>query len=263
MDDTSARLLLRLRTIHGEGAALAFLFDYDGTLVPLKEHPCLAVLDADARALLARLAEQPRVFVAVLSGRMLKEIKDLVGLANLYYAGTAGMEVDLRGRSVLHPREESCRRQMHELAAVLQPAIAAFPGAWLENKEYGLTVHYRRAVPAAHPLLQEQVRQAVQKISFPVRMVPGPMAVEFTSELGWTKGEALDRILEDIGPNAVPFYAGDEANDADAVETAARRGGFGIGVGPNAPVAALYRLENPAALFSLLSDFLRSMSTSG
>ena len=61
------------------GSSLVLLFDYDGTLTPIVEHPRLAVLDRKTRRLLASLADRPRVHVGILSGRELDELRALVG----------------------------------------------------------------------------------------------------------------------------------------------------------------------------------------
>ena len=44
------------------------------------------------------------------------------------------------------------------------------------------------------------------------------MAIEIAPDVGWTKGTALRMIVEHVGGAAVlPLYAGDDANDADAL----------------------------------------------
>ena len=60
------RKMDRLLRTYRAGQPLALLFDYDGTLVPIVEHPTLARLTPHRRGLLQRLAEQPRLIVGVL-----------------------------------------------------------------------------------------------------------------------------------------------------------------------------------------------------
>jgi len=69
---------------------LVFL-DYDGTLTPIVERPELAKLDQAMRHTLSRLAE--RYTVAVISGRELNEVRSLVGLDGVIYAGSHGFEI--------------------------------------------------------------------------------------------------------------------------------------------------------------------------
>src|SRR5262245_48483918 len=86
-----------LLSAHRAGRHLILLFDYDGALVPIVEHPQLARLAPRTRLLLKQLARQPRVSVGVLSGRKLDDLQEMVALPGLYYAGTNGLELELRG----------------------------------------------------------------------------------------------------------------------------------------------------------------------
>jgi trehalose-6-phosphatase len=79
--------------------------------------------------------------------------------------------------------------------------------------------------------------------------------------LGWTKASAVRAIVDDAARNAFAFYAGDEANDADALAAAAGLGGVAVGVGPRAPEAAPYRLADPAELAWLLAEILAAFAT--
>jgi trehalose-phosphatase len=80
--------LARLVDAHKKGAPLALLFDYDGTLVPFAEHPGMALLGDLTRDQLERLSRVPSVFVGVLSGRSIDNLREAVGIKNLFYVGT-------------------------------------------------------------------------------------------------------------------------------------------------------------------------------
>ncbi|MBW1840132.1 MAG: hypothetical protein JRI49_09365 [Deltaproteobacteria bacterium] len=81
---------------------LLFL-DYDGTLVPICKEPSLAKLSLDDRQLLKELSRIPWLSVGIISGRSLKEIRKLVGVKGLSYAGDHGFEIFFRGSVWLHP----------------------------------------------------------------------------------------------------------------------------------------------------------------
>nr|NIP73230.1 trehalose-phosphatase [Gammaproteobacteria bacterium]NIR30345.1 trehalose-phosphatase [Gammaproteobacteria bacterium]NIR98189.1 trehalose-phosphatase [Gammaproteobacteria bacterium]NIT63856.1 trehalose-phosphatase [Gammaproteobacteria bacterium]NIV20860.1 trehalose-phosphatase [Gammaproteobacteria bacterium] len=65
--------------------------DYDGTLTPIVARPELAVLSEALRDTLRRLAR--RAMVAVISGRDLQDVRERVGLSELYYAGSHGFDI--------------------------------------------------------------------------------------------------------------------------------------------------------------------------
>ena len=80
------------------------------------------------------------------------------------------------------------------------------------------------------------------------------MAVEIVPAFGWNKATAVQMVLEHLGPvDSLPFYAGDGANDALALEFVTSIGGITMGVGRDAPVAG-YRIAGPATIWEFLED---------
>jgi trehalose 6-phosphate phosphatase len=88
------------------------------------------------------------------------------------------------------------------------------------------------------------------------------MAIEITPALGWTKGFGVRTMVASAGTDALPLYAGDEANDGDALEATNALGGVTIGIGPRAPASARYRLADSAALVSFLHTLLEALGSS-
>jgi len=255
MNAAAREAMNRIREAHRGGAALALLFDYDGTLTPIVEHPRLAALDDAVRRLLAALAARPRVRVGVLSGRELEDLKSLVALPGLYYAGTGGLELDLRGLHIVHPHADRAAELIARLAEALECRLAAFEGTWLEKKRLALTVHYRHAPEEARRRLRAAVADAVDPWAEQVRIVPGPEAWEITPLNRWNKGTAVRLILADSdADDELLFYAGDGANDAEAISEVAAMGGITLGIGPDAPPDAVCRLPDQAALMEFLSE---------
>lgn len=258
MTQTAFAIAQRLGEFRRQGRRLVWLFDYDGTLVPLQERPADAQLPAAMRQLLQQLSQQPRHAAGIISGRVLDEVRQLVGLPGLYYAGTTGLEVDLRGVTLTHP--EAARGQA--LIALLKPlahrAASGCPGAWVEEKRLGLTLHYRAAPQRWHEPFCTQALHALRPWASQLRVLSGPLAIEVTARLGWTKGSAVGMMIEDAGPEAVPIYVGDGPNDADAVRTANSLGGLTVGIGVEAPADAHHRLPDPAALARLLTWWLQN-----
>lgn len=248
-----------LTTVRRTGSRLALLFDYDGTLSPIVAHPALALLSLGTRRLLDRLASLPNVCVGVLSGRSLSDLRHLVGLPTVYYAGNSGLELDLLGRRMVHPDAERYRRRVASVVSSLGEVSRGYPGAWVEDKGLGLTLHYRD-VPL--PLLKDLLEQAGRLLhphAGSLRVVDGPMAWEVTPALPWDKGTALRKIVETAGVPAVPLYVGDRTNDEPALEAANELGGVSIGVGESAPTCARHRLGNPADLLAFLAGLAEAL----
>ena len=68
----------------GGKAILALLLDYDGTLAPIAKHPDLAVIPAETKSVLERLANRPDVHISIISGRSVHNVKQMVGIEGLF-----------------------------------------------------------------------------------------------------------------------------------------------------------------------------------
>jgi alpha,alpha-trehalase len=73
------------------GRRLAVFLDYDGTLTPIVDRPELAVLDPAMQRTLEDVARRWPTFVV--SGRALDDIRRLVGIDALWYAGSHGFDI--------------------------------------------------------------------------------------------------------------------------------------------------------------------------
>ena len=72
---------------------LCLLLDYDGTLAPIASHPDLTVLPDETRAVLERLCRIPDVFMGIITGRSIPDIKQKVGITGITYAGNHGLDI--------------------------------------------------------------------------------------------------------------------------------------------------------------------------
>jgi len=82
---------------------ILLLLDYDGTLVPIAETPELALLPQHTKHALQMLRHHPKISLGIISGRALSEIREIVGLEGIYYAGNHGLEMILEGTHFIHP----------------------------------------------------------------------------------------------------------------------------------------------------------------
>jgi len=73
------------------GRALAVFLDYDGTLTPIVDDYTKAFLADDMRAAVAELARH--CTVAIVSGRGVDHLRQVVQLDSVYYAGSHGFEI--------------------------------------------------------------------------------------------------------------------------------------------------------------------------
>lgn len=249
---------------HRHGGRLGLFFDYDGTLTPIVEHPSKARLDCATRRLLGQLGCQERVHLGVISSRTIDDLGQLSRLTDVHLAGAGGMEFEFRGRRVAQPEMARACELAAGLFARLQAQIGTIEGVWIENKGPTLTVHYRDADRQCIPSVEGLACGVLEAWTQEFCVERGPMAIEFRPRFAWNKAVALERIIHDLeieSPGVL--FAGDAENDASALEYVRASGGVAIGVGPEAPDVAVYRLAGPAELSALLGVLLDAIGCHG
>lgn len=246
----------RAASEYAAGRHLALLFDYDGTLTPIVPHPSLAALPDPTRDTLAALARLDRVTVGVLSGRALRHLKELVGLPEAVYAGSSGMHIDLGDGEVTDTALAAFDRIAEDLMVALSEPVRWFPGAWVERKPGCLSVHYRELTPLKAACFREEVRDTLAFLADaapPLRVRDVTRAIEIHLAGAWTKADAVGRILAAVGPDPFPVFAGDGANDTEAVARVNAEGGITIGVGADYPAGVRATVSAPEVLAADLS----------
>lgn len=258
-----ANLLIdRLAAAYQQDRRLVLAFDYDGTLTPFAARPELARLDPALRGVLARLAATPRVTVGVISGRVLADVKRMVGLPGLHYGGTLGLELDLRGRRLGLEPAAPPDPVVNALIAATEARLPAYPGAWVEKKAWGLTLHYRQAHPDQIGALQAEFMALLEPHAAALRVFQASTTIEVFLERGTDKGTALRAMIAhgDFARSPYALYAGDAANDAAALAAATELGGIALGIGPEPPAEAVYHLADPAALSAFLALLAKTLT---
>jgi trehalose 6-phosphate phosphatase len=254
--------LLMPQLLQGPGT-LHLHLDFDGTLVPLQADPRRCQLDPALRRCLAHLAEQPRLQLAIISGRSLADLMPRVGLEGIAYAGSHGLELACGPWRWVHPAALALQPLLEPLAQRLEPRLGTIPGAWLERKPLGLSLHTRR-VPAAWrgPLRRRLATLRQELNSCPaVRLVGGHEVWEIRPALAWSKAEAVGWLLRRPRPPLGLWrlvYAGDDRSDEDVFRAWPRACTLLIGTGGDpAGSAARWRLTDPGALQQRLEELAR------
>jgi trehalose-phosphatase len=222
-----------------EARRLALFFDYDGTLTPIVRRPEDATLSDEMRSLLRELAS--RVVVGIISGRDLADVRRMVALDMLYYAGSHGF--DVTGPDGMRMQQPDALDHLPDLEAAgreLSDRLQGIGGAWVERKRFAIAVHYREADSEDVPTIEAAV-DAVRDSRPRLRKKGGKKIYELQPDVAWDKGRAVRWLLETLGltgADVLPVYVGDDATDEDAFE-ALVGDGIGIRVGsPDEPTRA-------------------------
>lgn len=243
---------------------LLLFLDYDGTLTPLADHPSKAVVAKDTKRLLAQLARQPSVWVVLLSGRRLGDLKRMVRLRPLWYVGNHGLEVSspLLSRYT-NPAARASRPLLRQIAQRLQEVLKPITGAWIEDKELSLSVHHRAVVSEnVLPLrngFYAVIRPYLEKRQ--VRVDAGKGVLEVKPPVRWQQGAMVKWLLarcmeSNPGASILPIYVGDDHTDEEAFEALAGHG-ITVSVGPSSPLTrAQYRVFSTEDVHDLLRQVL-------
>ncbi|KAG1342387.1 Trehalose 6-phosphate phosphatase [Cocos nucifera] len=248
-----------------KGKQIAMFLDYDGTLSPIVDDPDLAIMSDAMRDAVRNLA---RFFpTAIVSGRCRDKVYNFVRLAELYYAGSHGMDIKgpARGPRYMKAKAKAVFFQpageflpmIHEVYKVLLEKTKSTPGAKVENNKFCVSVHYRCVDEKSWSGLAEQVKSVLKE--YPkLRLTQGRKVLEIRPTIKWDKGKALEFLLESLGfadcNDVLPVYIGDDRTDEDAFKVLRDRGqGFGILVSKfPKETNASYSLQEPSEVMDFL-----------
>lgn len=147
---------------------LALLLDYDGTLTPIVSHPDLAKIPSETKAILDRLSQKQNVYLAIISGRGVENVKSIVGLQNIVYAGNHGLEVSYPdGSKYIHQLPSDFDKEVKDLIAKLEAKVVK-NGAWIENKGASLTFHFRAVPENLHAEIESEAQKIIEETNFKV-----------------------------------------------------------------------------------------------
>jgi trehalose 6-phosphate phosphatase len=240
------------------------LSDYDGTLTPIVGRPDDAVLSSGIRNRLIGLAKKPDFSVGVISGRGMRELKAMVGIEGIYYAGNHGLEIEGPGLSYITPAAGTTRPLMQELAEQLASNLADVDGVIIQDKGLSVSIHYRLVVGGEDRTVTDIVHRltTVPCNEGKIRVFSGKKVWEIRPPVDWDKGKAVETIAGEVkklrhAERLLTVFLGDDVTDEDAFRVMRRPGGWGIYVGGGAVTSAAgYYLSST----SEVEDFLARLT---
>jgi trehalose 6-phosphate synthase/phosphatase len=232
-------------------ARRALLLDYDGTLVPFVEDPTMAKPDQEVLELLATLAATAGNDVAIVSGRPRRDLEEWFGSLPVSLVAEHGVWLRPKGgdwrmlKAITTEWKERVR-------PILQLYVDRLSGAWLEEKEFSLAWHYRRADFEQASRRARELLDALAGFTrnIDVQVLEGNKVLEVrntgvskgTAALEWLKGVEADFILA----------IGDDWTDEDLFR-ALPSTAYSVRVGL-ANTAARYYLGNHTAVRRVLRE---------
>ncbi|KAH8321197.1 hypothetical protein KR059_001758 [Drosophila kikkawai] len=235
---------------------VAVLLDYDGTLAPIADNPAKTKMPVELEAILRKIAKHPEVFLAVISGRVLKDVQKQVNIDGITYAGNHGLEIEYPDGS-RHDYElpTEIQKNYTNMVNELKEKVEK-NGAWVEDKRVSLTYHYRDTPVELKDEQKQLAAEICQKYGF--RANQAHEAIEAKPPVNWNKGEAALYILkqkfgENWAQEVSVVFAGDDTTDEDAMRVLRGLGrSFRIAADAQIQTFADFRLPKQALMTDLL-----------
>lgn len=246
---------------------LALFLDYDGTLVPFAAIPEEALPSPQVRRTVRALATNSRCKLAIISGRQLSDLKEMLGdITGLALAGSHGLELATSDGLFIPELVQRTRPLIENIYRELRRALANERGTKLECKGQGLSLacHYRLVAPERVDWVLQEVTSVMVKHDRDklLEALPGAKVVEILPR-GWHKGKAANMFLEQWAlTDPFPIYIGDDVADERAIQFLASRQESWLtvrvmGSQLHRETEAKFYLEGPAEVSSFLEWLLQ------
>lgn len=234
----------------------AWFFDIDGTLVELAREPSGIVLEDEMARLLADLHFVSGGAVALVTGRQIADVDELLHLRGIPIAGQHGLEV--RQNQIVRVAMEHDADQLASVVKELEQVVARHPALLLENKDACVALHYRKA-PQLGGYANRLMKSLRDRLAPDFAIQQGKRVVEL-KPLGRDKGHAVEHFMEEPPfKGRLPVFAGDDLTDESAFHMINRMNGHSIKIG-SGPTAARWRLRDIFALREWLEAGIQSVA---
>lgn len=237
----------KLGGVLSSGKEKLLLLDFDGTLLPIARSPDAVFLSPDTRNVLETLSRTPRLHLAIVSGRPLKELRAYLKLEKVFYVANHGLE--MKGIGLSLPASAKKARKLRRLIFLLARKFESVflhncEGVWVEDKNFTLSLHYRNLPKEQQVYFTETVNFLKEKYKrHSLLWTAGKRVWEIRPSVFWGKGDAALCLIQKF-PDALPVAIGDDRADEEMFEAVESRG-ITIRVGRLQHSRAQYYLESP------------------
>ena len=231
---------------------LALFTDFDGTLVAIEERPDSVRVASGLPGLLRRVESRLGGALAVISGRSLATIDELLEGSVVAVAGVHGLERRTAAGLVIgEPLPEAA---LDAARTELHGFVGAHEGVLLEDKGAALALHYRRA-PQHEAACREAVAAVARQHPAAFVVQAGKMVEELRAR-GGTKGDAVARFLDEAPfRGRTPVFVGDDLTDEESFHLVNARGGLSLRVGAIDGSAARHAIADVPSVHRWLAAF--------
>jgi trehalose 6-phosphate synthase/phosphatase len=231
------------------------LLDYDGTLVKFHGRPEQAGPDEQIISLLRDLAQKPSTQIVVISGRAKSVLEKWLGGLDVSLIAEHGAWVKWKKGRWHHAVEPVATDWKSQIRPILQIYADRTPGAIIEEKDFCLVWHCRKADPALAEVRYHELMDTLVNLTANMRVgvFEGNKILE-VKQHEINKGKATEMTLKKFKP-AFILAAGDDYTDEDMFK-ALPETAYSVKVGSGASRAKFF-VESVDEIRNLLFRLLK------
>jgi len=233
------------------------LLDYDGTLVPIRDIPDKARPDNELIQILSKLSSKSNVEVVIISGRDRGTLTKWFGGIDVSLVAEHGAWIKRKGGSwkVIEPIRSDWKK---EIKRILEVYVDRTPGSFIEEKEYSIAWHYRRAQAELGEVRAKELKDILLSLlaSYNLEVIEGDKVIEVRNA-GIGKGKAVLKWVQQ-GTWDFILAIGDDWTDEEMFAVLPQWA-YTIRVGLT-PSRARFNVKGYREVRKLLQDLIQSCS---
>jgi trehalose 6-phosphate phosphatase len=220
----------------GDLGSIALLLDVDGTILDTAITPTSVVVPEALRRSLRELQAKCGGALALVSGRLIRDLDSLFAPLRLAAIGGHGAEMRLSGNAPTQARHADVIGE--GLRKLVASVAAADPRIIMEDKGSSLAVHYR-LVPQMEQTLKTKIAAILARLAVrDLEVMHGKSVIEIKSTR-FNKGAAVGEMMK--SPPFLhrrPVFVGDDTTDESVFRLLPTVGGLGFSVERSIPGAS-------------------------
>ncbi len=172
------------------------LFDYDGTLISFAKKPEDAKPDIELKRLLLILAKKGQNHLSIVSGRDRLTMERWLGDIPCSLVAEHGAWIREAERSRWKAQKRVSTRWKAQIRPILKAYESRVPGSFVEEKEFGLAWHYRKASPELGEIRSRELFDNLNEFlaGTDLQLMHGKKVIEVRPG-GINKGQAAQSLL--------------------------------------------------------------------
>ncbi len=226
---------------------IAIFLDIDGTLIPHADHPNNIIIPKNLKFILYNLRNILDGALALISGRLVKDIHNIIRPLKLSISGIHGLEYINNLGEYLINNTEPIPLNIYEK---LYKFSKNHPGTMFEEKNVSVALHYRN-VPEIEKKAISIVNHLVRGSN--LKLLKGKKVLEIVPKSS-NKGKAINFFMNKHPfLHKIPIYIGDDVTDEYGFELVNNLGGYSIKVGYESNTLANFFIKDTISVLRFLN----------